>query len=173
MKLTISDLAMYGVLLLLAGMSAYLVYTQFKPPGASHGQVVSLDPTRLANAQRAIAAGLITSEDTDVLVALNRIGRQSQSVIQEIAGPQTIVLVKQAIVAGDVYDITDEVLEALGLPTDVPTVDPMRYVEDVAPVDIGLTIMREATARNEEQRLREHNEGVADDRLQRSTELLP
>lgn len=140
-------------------------------PQMSTPSVVAFDVTRLANAQRAIAAGLL-DQDSDAILTLSRIGRESEAAIRDVAGPGTVVLVKQAIVAGEIPDITDAVLTRLGLPTNVPTVDPMRYLTDVAPTELSISASRlvvedraQQAARNYEERVQRAEEAQLENLL--------
>ena len=63
-----------------------------------------------------------------------------RAAIKQIAGRHTLVLVKQAVVAGNVPDITGEVLKKLGLPAKVPTVDLTTYLtHDVAATTLSFS----------------------------------
>ncbi len=156
-----------AALLLLAAKYNAPFVPQMSPPS-----IVAFDVTRLANAQRALAAGLL-GQDSDALLSLSRIGRESEVAIREIAGPDTVVLVKQAIVTGEVLDITDAVLTRLGLPTNVPTVDPMRYLKDLAPTELSLSASRLVVEDRARQAVRNHEDRVQDAKDSRLEKLLP
>lgn len=137
-----------------------------------HGDVVTFDVTRLANAQRAVAAGLLTDKD-DTLITLARLSKETENLIAEAAREGTIILVKQAVVAGSIPDITDKVLERLGLPTNVPTVDPLKYLTDVAPTELSQGYS-EAFVEQREKEARRYNENAHRKYLDaQDTEVLP
>lgn len=143
-------------------------------PGAAPPQIVTFDVAKLTNAQRAIAAGLLDeSAAGDAVVRITQIGNMTDAAIAKVAGPDTVVLVRQAVVRGELRDITGAVLKELGLPEDVPTVDPMRYLRDVAPTDIVNSLTARVVEENAKRRIREHNETVDDQRRRASEALLP
>lgn len=95
---------------------------------ANHN-IVTLDLLWLANSQHAAALqlsglGSASSELTqeEATLALTRTSKRVQSIARQIAGPNTIIVVRQALpFNGDlVPDITQQVLEALELPVNVP-----------------------------------------------------
>jgi hypothetical protein len=97
--------------------------------------VVSFDVVQFANAQRAVASAFLR-EDQDHSQAhhlLHQLPQRTREAIARIAGPDALVVVRQAVVQGQTRDITVEVLRELGLPTDVPTFDGARFQLDVAP----------------------------------------
>ncbi len=103
-------------------------------PGlASAGNTVTFDAIRFTNAQRAVASQLAfknsvsSAQATENAIILNQSARVEHT-IRELVGPDTLVLVKQAVVDSEYPDITDEVLRRLGLPTNVPSIQP-----DVSP----------------------------------------
>ena len=101
---------------------------------APTARIVTIDPVELANAERALASKLLTRHGNHpaarrrVTLKLFRVGREMRATIRKVAGPGTIVLVKQAVIAGSVPDITKTVLTKLGLPAKVPTVDLTQYL---------------------------------------------
>ena len=101
---------------------------------APTARIVTIDPVELANAERALASKLLTRRGNRpaarrrVTLKLFRVGREMRATIRTVAGPGTIVLVKQAVIAGSVPDITKAVLTRLGLPAKVPTVDLTQYL---------------------------------------------
>lgn len=107
---------------------------------------VTFDVIKFGNAQRAIAATFLGKEKDNLEAAgvLANVSKRSRDVISEVAGPGTVVLVKQASLTPGVRDITDDVLKALGLPTDVPTADPGAYAMDIAPTWLRMTPLEEA-----------------------------
>lgn len=98
-------------------------------------QVVTFDVLKYTNAQRAVASAFVRkdSDQTQASELLLNLSERTRSAIEEVAGPGTLVVLKQAVVQGQTEDITAEVLERLGLPADVPTSDAAAYQLDVAP----------------------------------------
>ena len=101
--------------------------------GAS--RFVTLDAVKLVNAERAALPGLTKNNSIDSGLALMDIGKRMQPTIEQVAGPDTVVIVKQAVVLGDLPDITDAVIKALNLPVDAPTVDVSKYLEQAPTTD--------------------------------------
>ena len=112
------------------------VHVQGSPvtTSAPTARIVTIDPVELANAERALASKLLTRHGNHpaarrrITLKLFRVGREMRATIRKVAGPGTIVLVKQAVIAGSVPDITKTVLAKLGLPAKVPTVDLTQYL---------------------------------------------
>lgn len=101
------------------------------PANLQADQVVVFDVVKYVNAQRAVASSLLgpdTNARLDASTLLLTISKRAKSSILKIAGPGTVVLVRQAVIQGDAPDITDAVLIDLGLPTEVPTEAPTDYV---------------------------------------------
>lgn len=115
---------------------------RFSPLGAGGGgsvNAVTFDIVRFSNAQRAVASAFLKkgadiTEANDLLLGLSD---RTRVAIAEIAGPNTIVLVKQSVAQGVTRDITEEVLKKLKLPT-APTSDIVAYTLDVAPTNFTL-----------------------------------
>jgi hypothetical protein len=105
------------------------------PFGAS---IVTFDPVRFNNAQRAAASILIMRPDADAALTMTQVAKQAENVIREEAHG-AVVLVRQTVVAPDgIPDITEAVLNRFGLPTNVPTITTdvkLDALEDVAPTD--------------------------------------
>ncbi|MHB0929172.1 MAG: hypothetical protein ACYC3W_09790 [Candidatus Nanopelagicales bacterium] len=104
--------------------------------------IVSFDVIKLGNAERAIASGLIgpqTADTSDNGVLLMQVSKRVTAAIQQEAHG-AVVIVKQAVVSGDIPDITDAVLKNLGLPVKVPEVNPMRYLTKEIPTDLGFSV---------------------------------
>lgn len=100
--------------------------------------VVVFDIIKYANAQRAVASRFLASKNSEeVAPILMDVSKKTRDTIREVAGSNTVVLIRQSVVQGETRDITDEVLKRLGLPTDVPTADPTRHTLDVAPTLLG------------------------------------
>ncbi len=136
----------FGILggMLGAWGSVYLDLVQVAP------KVVTFDVTKFVNAERAIASNLLTKHGAaaeNATVVLARVSKMVQSVVREEAGPGTLVLIRQGVVARNVPDITDKVLRKLGLPTKVVTQSPERYADEIAPTDYsqGLGLQTENT----------------------------
>lgn len=88
--------------------------------------IVVVDVARLLNAQRRMAVQIgQPNEPSDAVSTVARAGRQASAVIREVAGPNAIVIVRQAVVSwpGKIPDITDEVVDLLGLPADTATIE--------------------------------------------------
>jgi len=97
--------------------------------------VAVFDVVKFANAQRAVASTFLgKSQDVgEAGTLLLSLSKKTSAAIEKVAGPGTLVLVKQGVVSGSQLDITNAVLEELGLPTSVPTSEPMTYLSEVAP----------------------------------------
>ncbi|MBC8737238.1 hypothetical protein F6X40_10505 [Paraburkholderia sp. UCT31] len=123
---------------LVLGALRFFGYAHYSSGGSP--QMVQFDVVKLANAQRAVASQFLKSgpDSTDNAALLLNLSTRTREAITKAAGKGTLVLVKQGIVQGDVPDITDDVLRALGLPTDVPTQDPTTYTLDVAPTNLAI-----------------------------------
>lgn len=84
-------------------------------------RVVTFDSIKYINAQRAIMSKYLKGTEETAPEVINQLSERSKKAISKIAGPNTLVVLRQAVVQGDTHDITDEVLKELGLPVDVPT----------------------------------------------------
>ena len=101
-------------------------HTKAEQPATQSGYV-SFNPIKFQNAQRQYLSSVINSTDgsinTDSVLTfreIEKMGKSSKAAIREIAGPDAVVLIEQSLMLNDnVPDITDAVLESLGLPTDV------------------------------------------------------
>lgn len=119
---------------LLVAVGAVRVQGSSTTAAAPTARIVTIDPVELANAERALASKLLTRHGNHpaarrrITLKLFRVGREMRATIRKVAGPGTIVLVKQAVIAGSVPDITKTVLTRLGLPAKVPTVDLTQYL---------------------------------------------
>lgn len=89
---------------------------------------VVFDIIKYSNAQRALASKLVAGEggQGDAAMLLRDVNTRTLGVVQEVAqrigGKNVTVLVRQSVIsAPNAFDITDEVLKELALPTDVPT----------------------------------------------------
>lgn len=100
--------------------------------------IVTFDPVRFMNAQRAAASIMAVNPNADLALSMTQVAKQAEIVIRQEAHG-AVILVKQAVVAQeDIPDITEAVLQRFGLPTNVPTVTTdirMDNLEDIAPTD--------------------------------------
>ena len=116
---------------------------------AANVNAVTFDIVKFSNAQRAVASAFLKKTDVaqanDLLLGLSE---RTRKAIADIAGPNTIVLVKESVAQGVDRDITDAVLKKLGLPVNVPTSDAAAYTLDVAPTMLAapLSLPRKPTA---------------------------
>ena len=125
-------------LLASALISAALVLGVLRVTGGATPRVVVFDILKYANAQRAVAERLVRRKESDEAAAiLLDLSVRTRMVIQEVAGRDALVVIRQAIVRGETHDITDDVLHRLGLPTHVPTADAAQHVFDIAPTLLG------------------------------------
>ena len=128
-----NDSNLFGVLLpyligtVIVTCLLFLAFIKFVPNARSGTpNIVTFDVAKLANAERAIASNLIAKNEkaNESAIILTKVGKKAEAMISEVAGPNTIVLVKQTVVGYNLPDITDEVLTRLELPTDVITYSP-------------------------------------------------
>jgi len=124
-----------------------VAWFQFMPPMSGNvfnaPKVVSFDPVKFINAQRAAASILATRPNADLALTMTQVANQAEAVIREEANG-ALVLIKQSLVLQeDVPDITDKVLRRFGLSTQVPTVSTNVYgerdLERYAPTDSALS----------------------------------
>ncbi|MDR5726915.1 MAG: hypothetical protein RB191_05550 [Terriglobia bacterium] len=121
-----------------AVIAATVVLLLLRFSGTPTPPVVTFDIIKYENAERAMAAKFLVQQDPgDAGALLQRVSSETRAVIREIAGPGTLVVVKQAIIQGQTEDITNAVLTRLGLPTKVPGVTPAKYAFEAAPTLIG------------------------------------
>ena len=104
------------------------------PRTGGPANVVTFDIIRYTNAQRAFASQFLTKKQVDDASLLMDLSKKTRASIAKYAGANTVII-KQAVVQGDIPDITDDVLKDLGLPTNVPTQDPASYALDEAPTN--------------------------------------
>lgn len=103
--------------------------------------VVTFDTVKYTNSTRAVASQFLKNESNGESAALLlNLPERVRDSIEKVAGPGTVVMLKQTVVHGAVADITDQVLEDLGLPTNVPTQDPTAFALDQAPTQLTLTL---------------------------------
>lgn len=132
-------------LVVTALVAATLVLAILKFTGQGVGSApkinaVVFDVIKLANAQRAIASAMLKQDEAGAESAqiLLDVSKRTRQAIVKVAGPNTLVLVKQGVVSPEMKDITDDVLKELGLPTKVPTQDTMGYLTDFAPTYLSM-----------------------------------
>lgn len=83
---------------------------------------VTLDVIKIVNAQRKMLGDTYKTDPNDLAIISSQIGRLMENTIDTAASGRT-VLVKQAVVSSNLEDITDQVLESLDLPKEVPGLD--------------------------------------------------
>lgn len=134
-----------GLVMAVVAIAAAVVLTwgpRLLPSGAGAGlpMVVTFDTVKYTNATRAVASQFLKNESSGEAAALLLdLPERVRVSIARIAGPDSVVLLKQTVVQGAMTDITDEVLKDLGLPTNVPTQDPTAVSLDHAPTQLNLT----------------------------------
>lgn len=131
-------LAPYLAMTVLVAVGIMVLFLKFVTPGYTQPTVAAFDVVKYTNAQRAVASNFLKpgadiAETNELLLSLPK---RTREVIAEVAGPGTVVIVRQAVVQGEVQDITDEVLTKLGLPTNVPSMDSTRYSLDEYPTSL-------------------------------------
>ncbi len=106
-------------------LSVGLIKWLSKTEVLSTQSVVVFDVLKYVNSQRAIASNLLNpSKQDDTALFMRDISSRTQAAIAEVAGENTVVLVKQSVVSlKHTRDITDDVLRKLNMPTDVPTLE--------------------------------------------------
>lgn len=96
-------------------------------------RVVTFDVLKYQNAERAAAMQLMGENGAGAVAPmLSYTSKRLRAAVQAAAGPSTLVVLSQAIVQGATRDVTDQVLKELGLPTKVPTADPVKTADAVA-----------------------------------------
>lgn len=130
----IGGIALLAAAIALAALFLLNRYLPALSPAASI-EIVSFDVIKYTNAQRAVASAFLRP-DADVSATnelLLNVPQRTREAIRDVAGPGTLVMLKQAVVQGQTRDITDDVLRRLGLPTNVPTADATALSLDAAP----------------------------------------
>ena len=90
-------------------------------------RVVTFDVLKYENAERAQAMKLMGESGAGAVAPmLSYVSKRLRVAIRAAAGPGTLVVLSQAVVQGQTRDITDQVLQELGLPTKVPTSSPVK-----------------------------------------------
>lgn len=84
---------------------------------------VTVDVVKIVNAQRALISQNISGDNEQVVRTTVFAGRNAENVMRQVAGPNAVILVKQGVVTStiNVEDITDRVIEELGLDPNVKT----------------------------------------------------
>lgn len=117
----------FAALALLAIPGAYIAYEKWvagSDPFAK-STVVTFDTVRYLNSRRAAALDLMGGDLSKAEESISTLAQVDRGVVPAIekAAQGRLVIVKQALVVeGSAPDITDDVLVALGLPTDAPTI---------------------------------------------------
>lgn len=142
---------------ILAGLNTLL--HQPATPTAGQGRIVTVDVAQLLNAQRRLASGILQGRkdaEAEIISSLQTVSARLYDTIEEVAGPGTLVVVKQAVVVpAGTEDITVRVMERLNLPQDVPTINPNALLEPTGQTNLSLT---NAPANYERNALREVQE---------------
>lgn len=93
---------------------------------APHKGFVSFDTSKYGNARKSVSARAAFAKDQEVrqdsASIIARVDRHARSVIEEKAAGRLVVLTQSLALTNQVEDITDDVLDELGLPTDAPTI---------------------------------------------------
>lgn len=138
---------------------------------------VTLDSVQVMNAQRAAASSLLNeslsvSERAERYSMIQRLGSQTMSVVERIADGRAVV-VKQAVISGDVEDITGEVLTELGLSDiKVPTLEtPLeRDLMPLTPEMAAVQLMSKESRKRIEARFQET---MREESLKHEKDILP
>ncbi|WP_273455829.1 hypothetical protein [Nevskia ramosa] len=115
--------------------------------GSGAPEIVVVDVSKIVNAQRAA----IGDDPVDGRLASLRASKTADQVIRQIAGPNTIVLVKQAIVAADeglIRDITMDVIRELSLPVDAKDTLTLPPLTGHAYTEQGQTLLKAEKEKN-------------------------
>ncbi len=129
-----------AVLIVVGAAALYVKKPSFSLNPFAAPAIVTFDPVRFVNAERAVASIIAVKPSADATLSLSQAAKQAEPVIREEAHG-AIVVVKQALVAPEgVPDITDAVLQRFGLPTNVPTITTSLSsnsdsLENIAPTD--------------------------------------
>lgn len=102
-------------------------------------EVVVFDVIKFTNAQRLVASKIIgnADESSEGATLLLSVSKRTEGVIEKYS-EGSVVILKQAVLAGQYRDITDDVLKELGLPVDGPSMDPGKLAIDMAPTNFIL-----------------------------------
>lgn len=100
-----------------------LGYTALVKPAST--AIVTFDTVKYISAQRAVATRLIGGkEDGEAIGILARVEKGSRAIIEAKANGRQVIVKQAMVINNGVEDITDAVLAELGLPTDIPSVEP-------------------------------------------------
>ena len=126
LRALLPHLALTLALSVVLSAGAVLAMSRFVPRLALQPRVVTFDVFRYLNAQRAVASTFLRpgADQFSASQLLADMPVKTQEAIAAVAGPGTLVVIKQAVVQGETEDITTAVLKKLGLPTNVPSVLP-------------------------------------------------
>lgn len=149
--------------------ASFALQTQLPPK--TEPAFVTFDTVRYLNARRAVAIELMGTGANPADQAVSTLARVDRGVvpsIEEVADGR-FVLVRQALVLdGSLPDITDEVLESLGLPADAPSIEPKVASEPVTRYSqsplytFAEEYVQSENARAREQMDRQNREGFND-----------
>jgi len=132
-------LAPYLSVTFIFSILVFVLILKYTPLGLSKPDMVTFDVIKYTNSQRAVASKFLNknpeaiSQANELLIDLPE---RSKKAIEKVAGPGTLVVIKQSVVQGQYKDITDEVLDLLKLPKNVPTSDSTQYVMDTYATDL-------------------------------------
>lgn len=130
-KIIESPMASYAAVAVIVVSCLVAVYSQSngaiseRIPGLSSfgsAKIVTFDPVKFLNAQRAAASILASNPSADLALTITQVARQAEDVIREEAKGATVIVKQAVVLAEDHPDITDKVLNRFGLPTEVPSI---------------------------------------------------
>lgn len=139
-------IGVFGMVAVAAGVNMYspgALSSLALGAGSSPG-IVTFDPVKFLNAQRAAASILAANPNADLALTITQVATKTDAVIAQHAGG-AVVVVRQAVISGTARDITDDVLRDFGLPTNVPTIttnttrSAKNALSDLAPSDLGFS----------------------------------
>lgn len=162
-KMLISYLAPFFVGAIILSIFLTLLAFKFIPAFKSLNapKVVVFDITKYVNAQRSIASNYLTNDPSKMAQTnelLMGLSDRTKAAIDKFAGPGTLVMVKQGVVSGEMDDITDKVLNEVGLSVKVPTEDAVRAV--LNPVQTQ-SLVKDGPKINELAKKREQSEAAS------------
>jgi len=112
-----------------------LAYKYMGPRYLAPSTVV-FDIVKYNNAQQRLVGQLLQQqkgpEVSEAALLIKGLSGRAKQAIEEVAGPSTVVLIRQGVVSSNVVDITDAVLNKLGLPTDVPSLSAADPQDDLS-----------------------------------------
>ncbi|MHB1666125.1 TrbI F-type domain-containing protein [Thiomonas sp.] len=158
----------------LGGAGGVWLGSHFGVLSVGQPKIVTFDVTKLINAERAVAGGLLgKTKNENASIVLARVSSLVRRTITQEAGPGTIVLVKQGVVSKNVPDITDSVLAQLGLPAKATTATPMRYATQIAPTDMSYSYAGQAQQRQIQQTWQKTIQENAQNQRAQNAAVLP